>query len=154
MCALLPCPLSFPEQIKSLQGAGPNPELETELVTMGNSRETVRFFMEVHGEDKAKLLRLLERHQRFVDQGFSEDGVREALTVVEGGTDDGVVEYLKGYRARMEQYDRLEAAIRGMPLSTPGAVGGPAAAVAARPRPTGGSGAAAGVVTSTGGYKC
>lgn len=43
------------EQIRSLQGAGPNPELESELVRAGHARENVRFFMEVNGhEDKKK----------------------------------------------------------------------------------------------------
>jgi hypothetical protein len=38
-------------QIKSLQGAGPNPDMEAEFLSLGHSRETIRFFMEVHGDD-------------------------------------------------------------------------------------------------------
>lgn len=40
--------------ISSLQGVGPNPVLETELMGFGHSRETVRFFLELHGDDRAK----------------------------------------------------------------------------------------------------
>ena len=50
-----PAVRAIPPQIRSLQGAGPNPELESELVGAGHARENVRFFMEVHGwEDKKK----------------------------------------------------------------------------------------------------
>jgi hypothetical protein len=38
--------------ISSLQGVGPNPALETELISRGHTRETVRFFLELQGDDK------------------------------------------------------------------------------------------------------
>ena len=83
--------------IRSLQGAGPNPELESELVRAGHARENVRFFMEVNGhEDKKKITALLSRLQELRQaHGFPDDAIREALTVC---TDESKVEaYLREY---------------------------------------------------------
>lgn len=83
--------------IRSLQGAGPNPELEAELVAAGNRRENVRFFMEVYGwDDKSKIVKLLEELNTLKEEGgYPDDALREALTVC---TDKAKVkQYLNEY---------------------------------------------------------
>jgi hypothetical protein len=39
-------------QLRSMQGAGPNPVLEAEMVAAGHARDTVRFFLDVHTTKK------------------------------------------------------------------------------------------------------
>lgn len=85
--------------IRSLQGAGPNPALESRLVKKGYSRENVRFFIEVYGaDDKPKLEDLLSRMRTFAAEGYPDDAIREALTVC--AHESSVEGYLKAFVAR------------------------------------------------------
>lgn len=81
---------------ESLDGPGPDPALEAEMVAAGHRRENVRFYLEFHNlaGSRDRLTRILDMHKEIRRAGYDDENTRMAIALYPDD-DDGRRKHLE-----------------------------------------------------------